>query len=66
MPNTRRIELARLFDNKTWDTVIVDIPTKTLEDRIEEVAVERAIEEFGGSISLFTIYNTYEDYEDEL
>ncbi len=57
----RPIELAclRNTNGRTWDTVFVDIPVNTPDEKIAEVAFAVADKKFGEA--MWAIYNTYED-----
>ncbi len=67
---SRPIELYRHFEDRTWDTVIVDIPATTHESKIVEVAFAAADKKFGrvpaatstdSAVCGWAIYNTYDD-----
>ncbi len=62
---TRPIELYCIRENRTWDTVIVDIPAITHPDKIEEVARKVAAETHGAGYS-FMLYNSMDDDMPEL
>lgn len=59
MEQTRKIELARLHYDYTWDTVLVKIPATTPDEDIFKVAVDAAIPEYGDG--MYCIYCTYDD-----
>ena len=62
----RPIEVAMLYADRTWDTVIVEIPADTPEDEIAEASYLEAVAHIPGHhiLSMTAIYNTMEDHRD--
>lgn len=61
----RKVEMARMMDDGTWDTVMVSIPSITHPSLIEETA--RGIAAVvHGSQSSYALYNSYDDDADDL
>lgn len=55
----RPIEMYRIMEDGTWDTVMVEIPANTDPNRIEEVARIQAVKKWG--LAAYTLYNSMDD-----
>ena len=55
----RPIELVRCNDDRTWDTVMVEIPVNTDRGCLEKVARDYAEAKYGRGV--YSLYNSYED-----
>lgn len=64
---TRTVEYFRLWDDHTWDTDFIDIPTDTPDDRLEKAVREAAEKlEWDGDIPLLVgFYHAGEDEDEE-
>jgi len=56
---TREIEVYRCWDDRTWDTELVDIPADTPKEKIEEVAASAALEGLRHSADLPVVVGVY-------
>lgn len=58
IPN-RPIEMYMLKEDKTWDTVVVEIPANTHPNRLEEVARIHAVAQYGPGV--YMLYNSMDE-----
>jgi len=60
IPNNRTVEMYRINEDRTWNTVMVELPANTHPNRLEEVARMHAVAQYGPAAD-YMLYNSMDD-----